>query len=249
MKLGCVDKYQNFRANSENNSNRKSFMGTVADTVSGVTDTITDAADTFANVAAYSNSFANFPKIDIDDAFASPEKLPVDLIESNVIDNEKAPSMLRKAATYLTTVLAAGIAFFAASKTPYTAKTFTKNILSKSVSGTKMLNNLVSIKHSFSDLANNFGLEPVKKFLGKTNNFFEEKLPQKITNILKRGAEITRLDKLKLWTIDDYAKNIFATIMGYKAGKKFYDRQSGKDFMNPITAGQPPKTGELEEAA
>lgn len=250
MKLGCVDTYQNFRANLDVN-NQKPFLSNAGDAVSGIADVVTDAADTFENVVNYTSKFSDFPNIDIN-SLTSPEQLPVELLESKVIENEKAPNMLRKVATYVTTALAAGIAFFAASKTPYTVKTFANKVLSKSGTGTKILNSLVSMKHSVSKLANNFGIEPVKNALGKFNNFCEEKLPQKITNILRRGAEITKLDKLKNWTIDDYARNLFATFMGYKAGRKFYNKHQDKVFMNPnpaATAEQTPKTDEVKEAA
>ena len=245
MKLGRIDTYQNFRANLDNN-NRKSFMGQFA-------EGITDVVNTTAKVT---DGFSDFSDILIStkDALSSPEKATVgilkDQIEDKVVNNENAPGWLRKTATYATAVLLAGATFYAASKMPITVKTFANNTLRKTDLGIKLLNSLVSVKQSVSRLANSFGIDPVKNALGRVNNLLEEKLPQKITNILRRGAEFTKLDKLKNWTAGDYAKNAIAGFMGYKAGKRFLDKHQDKlTNNNDVQKIELPKTDEVKEAA
>lgn len=217
MKIDNCKIYQNFKAQMNNDSFLDKFSYGLSETIN--------------NTAKASEDFSDII-ISTKNALSSPEEATIGIlkeqIEDKVVNNEKAPSWLRKTAIYGAAALVAGSTFFATIKVPNVAKKFVSNLLNKSERGTKILGSLVSFKHSVSKIANNFGLEPIKKGLGKINNFVTEKLPQKITSKLQRLAEYTKIDKLKNWAAEDYAKNIIAIVLGYKTGKKFLNKHQNK---------------------
>ena len=225
MAITNINFNQSFKANT--NNGQKSFMGRLAD----------DISDAIGSTAKASESFSDIV-ISTKNALSSPEEATIGIlssqIEDRVVNNQKAPSWLRKIATYGSAILAAGATFIGARKAPGVIKNFAVGILKKSDAGAKVLTALVSAKASLNRLLDSFGISPVKNVLNYVSGFINTKLPPKFNIALQSFTKYTKLDKLKNLTVGDYAKNIIAVLMSYQTGKKFLCKHQDKLEDNKI---------------
>ncbi|MBQ7450615.1 hypothetical protein IJS77_04290 [bacterium] len=212
MKIGSINSYQTFRGNNDGKS--------LIEQVSSAIGTTSKATEDLSDIV-----------ISTKNALSSPEEATIGIltnqIEDKVVNNEKAPSWLRKGATYGAAALAAGGAFIGARKAPGFLKNFIVKNLSKTKVGTKILDKLVGFKQSCGKLLNSCGKENVKNAISRFGKYISEKFP-KTVNAVKKLSEKVKLDKLTKLSAADYLKNIFAVFVGYQTGKKILNKHQDK---------------------